>query len=55
VESNDVSTVEANEATEAAGDPSDGRDEFMSPDELGVVIDDLRSGRRPAILEGQEP
>ena len=31
------------------------RDEFMSTDDLGRVIDDLRSGRRPALLEDQEP
>lgn len=30
-------------------------DEFMSTDDLGRVIDDLRSGRRPALLEDQEP
>ena len=29
--------------------------EFMTTDDLGRVIDDLRSGRRPAILEDQEP
>jgi hypothetical protein len=29
--------------------------EFMTTDDLGRVIDDLRSGRRPALLEDQEP
>ena len=36
-------------------DDSSGTDEFMSPEELGRVIDDLRAERRPAILEDQEP
>jgi hypothetical protein len=38
-----------------AKDPERGADEFISPDELGPVIDDLRAGRRPAILEDPEP
>ena len=40
----------ANTSLAPAGD-----DEFMTTDELGSVIDDLRSGRRPAIVEDQEP
>lgn len=31
-----------------------GDDEFMTADDLERVIDDLRSGRRPALLEDQE-
>ena len=30
-------------------------DEFMSVADLGHVIDDLRTGRRPALLADQEP
>jgi hypothetical protein len=32
-----------------------GDDEFMTADDLGRVIDDLRSGRRPGAVEDQEP
>jgi len=40
--------------TESLAEPARD-DEFMSVNDLGRVIDDLRSGRRPALLEDQEP
>lgn len=39
----------------STGDGPTNDDEFISPEDLGRVIDDLKAGRRPAILEDQEP
>jgi len=54
VEAEGISITQRSEQNESR-DSERGADEFISPDELGPVIDDLRAGRRPAILEDQEP
>jgi hypothetical protein len=50
-----LSHTNQDESAETSFRDDAGDDEYMSPEELGRVIDDLRSGRRPAILEDQEP
>jgi hypothetical protein len=54
VEREGASTAQQDERSETK-DLILGADEFITPDELGLVIDDLRAGRRPALLENQEP
>ncbi|MFN8233429.1 MAG: hypothetical protein U0V56_08165 [Actinomycetota bacterium] len=54
MESEGISTSQQDEQAEGK-DRGRGADEFITPDELRLVIDDLRAGRRPAILEDPEP